>query len=173
MAGGGGGGGGPGAQPQDSFLNFTPSRCQETASSVLKTDSVDTVFTFYYARKNAASNIKSYFSSRSASSRSAHPTAFLFYFFYLFILFSGRLSLETQYKIEFLVPGNGLRKPLEKTLVHLKCTSMFVYIVILSCGKCLLIKQHFRYYYNYLSDSILLSYNSNNLFMMPCRMTSD
>ena len=40
-----------GAHPQDSFLNFTPSRRQETASPVLKTDSVDTVFTFYYARK--------------------------------------------------------------------------------------------------------------------------
>ena len=66
-------------------------------------------------KKNAASNFKSYFSNRST-----HPTAFLFYFFYLFIfiLFSGRLSLETQYKIEFLVPGNGLRKPLKKTLTR-------------------------------------------------------
>ena len=83
------------------FLNFTPSRRQETASPVLETDSVDTVFTFYYARKIEPATSKSYFPSRSA-----HPTAFLFNLFNLFIyLFSGRLSLETQYKIEFLVPG--------------------------------------------------------------------
>ena len=28
-------------------------------------------------------------------------------FYFIYFLFSGRLSLETQYKIEFLVPGNG------------------------------------------------------------------
>ena len=32
-------------------LNFTSSRRRGTASPVLKTDSVDIVFTFYYARK--------------------------------------------------------------------------------------------------------------------------
>ena len=67
------------------FLKFTLSRRQETASPVMKTDSVDTVFIF-----------KLYFLSRYT-----HSTAFLFDFFYLFLflLFSGRLSLETQYKI--------------------------------------------------------------------------
>ena len=42
-------------------LNFTPSRRQETASPVLKSDSVDTVFTFYYARKMQPATLNSTF----------------------------------------------------------------------------------------------------------------
>ena len=99
------------------FLNFTPSRRQETASPVLKTDSVDTVFTFYYARKMQPATLNRTFRAVLHIQR---PFSFIFFILLFSILFSGRLSLETQYKIEFLVPGNGLRRPLEKTLnIHM------------------------------------------------------
>ena len=61
-------------------LNFTPSRPHETASPVLKTVSVDTVFTFYYAREMQPATLNRTFRAVLHIQRPFYFISFIFFF---------------------------------------------------------------------------------------------
>ena len=64
-------------------LNFTPSRRQEAAFPALKTGSVDTLFTFYYARKMQPANLNRTFRAVLHIQR----PFYLIFFIYFFLLY--------------------------------------------------------------------------------------
>ena len=66
-------------------LNFTPSGRQETASPVLKTDSVDTVFTFYYARKMQPPTLNRTFRAVLHIQRPFYFIYFIYFFLFSFL----------------------------------------------------------------------------------------
>ena len=67
------------------FLNYTPSRHQETASPVLKTDSVDKVFTFYYARKIQPATLNRTFRAILHIQRPFYFISFIYLFLFYFL----------------------------------------------------------------------------------------
>ena len=90
--GGGGGVGSSGPSPRI-ILNFTPSRLQETASPVLKTDAVDTVFTFYYARKMQPATLNHTFRAILQIQQPFYFISFI-YLYFIFWKIEFRNSIE-------------------------------------------------------------------------------